>query len=224
MVDEKISSAQTMAEFHPRVSGGMRTANFVPRISPMSPGGNGLSSDSAYQSIVFDSRRESFNTQRASNFGDLRLAGSPYTIHNRSSIFEQGEDQAWPAPGGEYRNQASEFRRSRAPSDAQSVSSQAYSLQHRQLSELRDEGEYHVSLQPYSRTPELRISHKLAERKRRTEMKELFDALNSRQHHDRGSKASKWEILTKGKDSLLCITSALVNREQLLTKTCERQL
>ena len=39
----------------------------------------------------------------------------------------------------------------------------------------------------------------MAERKRRTEMKELFDQLRDLMPQERGSKASKWEILTKGR-------------------------
>lgn len=74
-----------------------------------------------------------------------------------------------------------------------------HTLQHRQLGDLQaEEANAHSGAQPYSRTPELRISHKLAERKRRTEMKELFEQLRDLMPQERGSKASKWEILTKG--------------------------
>jgi hypothetical protein len=76
-----------------------------------------------------------------------------------------------------------------------------HSLQHRSMSSVPP-GELGVPAGAggnYSRTPELRVSHKMAERKRRSEMKNLFDELNQILPPNSGGKSSKWEILTRGK-------------------------
>ncbi|WAQ92034.1 hypothetical protein PtA15_15A429 [Puccinia triticina] len=58
------------------------------------------------------------------------------------------------------------------------------------------------ALSPYSRSPELKISHKLAERKRRKEMRDLFDELREvlPATDERHSKGSKWETLSRAVD------------------------
>ncbi|KAK4973346.1 hypothetical protein LTR28_011262 [Elasticomyces elasticus] len=72
-----------------------------------------------------------------------------------------------------------------------------HSMQHRTIASLQNDAMPLGSGGNYSRTPELRISHKLAERKRRSEMKDLFEELNKAVPSNGGAKASKWEILTK---------------------------
>ncbi|KAL8737914.1 MAG: hypothetical protein Q9181_001219 [Wetmoreana brouardii] len=75
-----------------------------------------------------------------------------------------------------------------------------HTLQHRQVSQLTGESDSPDATSPYSRTPALRASHKMAERKRRTEMKYLFDSLRNQIPASHGSKSSKWEILSKASE------------------------
>ncbi|QSZ33741.1 hypothetical protein DSL72_005312 [Monilinia vaccinii-corymbosi] len=125
---------------------------------------------------------------RRSSMADS-VASSQYTTESRLPAGQRRLEDGIPP---------SDFRLSRASSEFHNVSHHHHSLQNRQVTDLQNEDpESANNGQPYSRTPELRISHKLAERKRRTEMKELFENLRDLMPQERGSKASKWEILTK---------------------------
>lgn len=134
---------------------------------------------------------------RRSSMADS-LASSQFTTESRLPSGQRRFDEPSPDSTGTAGGGAMDYHDQRMSNEYPTTHHHA--LQHRRLEDLQAEGESPLSgSQPYSRTPELRISHKLAERKRRTEMKELFEQLRDLMPQERGSKASKWEILTKGK-------------------------
>lgn len=154
---------------------------------------------------------------------EIQRVGPPslYDDSRRSSITEsiassQFTTESRLPPGQRRLDDGSEHRRLSHPTtDFPPV--HHHSMQHKQLSDLQaEELNSPTGSQPYSRTPELRVSHKLAERKRRTEMKELFDQLRDLMPQERGSKASKWEILTKGKPTERLVNRGIVPRADTL--------
>lgn len=129
-----------------------------------------------------------YDDSRRSSFADSVASSSQYTTPSQRLPAGQRRLDENARPLSDFQRDSSEFH----------MSTHHHSLQHRQISELQGDGDSPTSSQPYSRTPELRVSHKLAERKRRLEMKDLFDSLRALQSVERGAKASKWEILSKG--------------------------
>ncbi|KAI9744581.1 MAG: hypothetical protein M1818_002110 [Claussenomyces sp. TS43310] len=144
---------------------------------------------SAGRSNEAESRQNSYLGSRRSSIADS-VASSQYTTESRMPAGQRRLEEGYSM---DFQN-----RLSGTSTEFQGPSHHHHSLQHKQIGDLRDEdGDSPGAGQPYSRTPELRVSHKLAERKRRNEMKELYDRLRSLLPQDRASKASKWEILSK---------------------------
>ncbi|KAL1862879.1 hypothetical protein VTK73DRAFT_6589 [Phialemonium thermophilum] len=134
--------------------------------------------------------RDSLVDSRRSSVADS-LASSQFTTESRLPPGQRRLDEGGALGAPDYQQ-----RLSSASGEFPAV--HHHTLLHKQIGDLQsEEMGSHTASQPYSRTPELRVSHKLAERKRRTEMKELFEQLRDLMPQERGSKASKWEILTK---------------------------
>jgi Helix-loop-helix DNA-binding domain len=112
-----------------------------------------------------------------------------------------------PTPGYPYAFPDPSFETAREPPpSASSTGSHSQALHYqRSIPSIHPDHEQSIRdsemsgmMAPYSRSPELRVSHKLAERKRRREMKDLFDELRDSLPVDKTLKTSKWEILSKG--------------------------
>lgn len=131
------------------------------------------------------SKESSSDTRRTSTSSN----GTSIYSHNSSMLHP---NHALQAPGLGVNNHA-------APGQFGGQTDGEYLHHHHFLSERRKPllADGSNGATPYSRTPELRVSHKLAERKRRKEMKDLFDELRDALPAERGGKSSKWEVLTK---------------------------
>ncbi|KAJ1978559.1 hypothetical protein H4R33_005939 [Dimargaris cristalligena] len=186
---------------HPAHGGGPSSSSFRPPTSgPSPPGPNGPMSSS--HSAEIPDYPDSFNMARRASMpviahdgmkpsGDRFHHPSPYPGPTNGT---SGRPEGASGPYG-------------YPHPFSSLNGHGY-VAHREIAK---------SETPYSRSPELRVSHKMAERKRRKEMKDLFDELRDTLPLDKSLKTSKWEILSKAIDFI----TALKSSESDLRSECD---
>ncbi|KAI9806683.1 MAG: hypothetical protein M1825_006140 [Sarcosagium campestre] len=156
----------------------------------------------------------SFNHSRSrrGSLGATSVSSSILTSDSRLPAGQMRLDDGAQTPSERPRTSYHE----RSSMDMADLNHHHHQLQNKQLTGLMaDEGDSSLGASPYSRTPELRVSHKLAERKRRSEMKGLFEDLRSHLPNDgRVSKTSKWEILTKAIEYIKALETGQTTQER----------
>ena len=144
-----------------------------------------------------DANSQHASSLRRESIGAASVASSTYTTDSRLPAGQRRFEDDLSSPTDKLGPVS--FSRDQTSTDLPGINHHHHQLQYGQMTGLSSDQSSQAGNTPYSRTPELRVSHKLAERKRRCEMKVLFEELRLILPADgRVSKSCKWEVLTKG--------------------------